>query len=87
MLRRNINSKVEHKKSKGQSTVEYLILVAAVIAALLFFLKPGGLFQKAYNSTLITGTNGMEDMAGRLRSSRPMICNGKVFNGPGTSCP
>lgn len=70
MLKRNIvnNSK---KKKKGQSTVEYIILVAAVLAALLVFLGPGGIFRTAFNSTLSTGTNGMEDMANRLATSRP----------------
>jgi hypothetical protein len=58
------------KKKKGQSTVEYIILVAAIIAALIVFLKPGGIFQTAYNRTLISGTNGMETMANTLANSR-----------------
>lgn len=68
MLKRNI-SKQTRKKSKGQSTVEYIILVAAVIGALIVFLP--STFQKAYNATLNSATNGMEDMAGRLATSRP----------------
>ena len=68
MLKRN--TKVR-KKRKGQSTVEYIILVAAVLAALIMFLRPGGIFQTAFNDTLRTATNGMEDMAERLRTSRP----------------
>jgi len=61
----------QHKKKKGQSTLEYIILVTGVIAVLLIFLNPnGGLFRTAYNRTLTMGTNGMEDMANRLRYSR-----------------
>ncbi len=70
MLKRNIANNPK-KKKKGQSTIEYIILVAAVLAALLVFLGPGGIFRTAFNNTLGTGTNGMEDMANRLQSSRP----------------
>jgi len=70
MLKRNIK-KTSGKKKKGQSTVEYIILVAAVLAALIIFLKPGGVFQTAYNDTLNTGTSGMLNMASRLANSRP----------------
>ena len=58
-------------KKGGQSTVEYIILVATILAALIIFLRPGGVFQKAYNQTLNTGTDGMQDMADRLSTSRP----------------
>lgn len=57
------------QKKKGQSTVEYIILVAAVIAAVLIFVA--GPFRTAVNQTFSTGTNGMEDMANRLQTSRP----------------
>jgi hypothetical protein len=56
------------KKKKGQSTVEYIILVAAVIGALIIFLP--GTFKNAFNATLRSGTNGMVNMAGRLQASR-----------------
>ena len=68
MLKRNIKRKP--RKKKGQSTVEYIILVAAVIGALIIFLP--GTFRTAYNATLTGGTNGMEDMANRLATSRPL---------------
>jgi uncharacterized protein (UPF0333 family) len=58
------------KKKKGQSTVEYIILVAAIIAALIIFLP--STFQDAFNATLMSGTNGMENMADRLAGSRPL---------------
>jgi hypothetical protein len=61
----------QQKKKKGQSTLEYIILVTGVIAVLLIFLRPGGgIFNRAFNGTLAQGTNGMEDMANRLRHSR-----------------
>ena len=69
MLKRNIMEK-PLKKKKGQSTVEYIILVAAVIGALIIFLP--GTFQATYNQALLDGTNGMNDMASRLSSSRPL---------------
>lgn len=69
MLKRNIMKK-PGKKRKGQSTVEYIILVAAVIGALIIFLP--GTFRTAYNATLTSGTNGMTNMADRLQQSRPL---------------
>lgn len=57
------------QKKKGQSTVEYIILVAAVVAAVLLFVA--GPFNLAVEKTFKTGTNGMEDMANRLKTSRP----------------
>ena len=59
------------KKKKGQSTLEYIILVTGVIAILIVFLNPtSGIFNLAFNSTLQSGTNGMETMANRLSTSR-----------------
>ena len=69
MLKRDIMLKSQ-KKKKGQSTVEYIILVAAIIGALIVFLP--GTFKNAYNAALISGTNGMENMADRLSVSRPL---------------
>jgi competence protein ComGC len=71
MLRKKkiTSSKRAASKAKGQSTVEYIILVAAVIAALLIFLPN---FKTAVQSTMEEGTNGMQNMAGRLSSSRPL---------------
>ena len=68
MFKKNFHNK---RKRKGQSTVEYIILVAAIIAALILFLNQNGPFQKAYNETLNRGTDGMLDMANRLATSRP----------------
>jgi uncharacterized protein (UPF0333 family) len=61
----------KNRKKKGQSTLEYIILVTGVIAILIIFLNPStGIFNQAFNATLRTGTNGMFDMANRLQTSR-----------------
>jgi uncharacterized protein (UPF0333 family) len=70
MLKRIRLNKPAINKKKGQSTVEYIILVAAILAALIVFLAPGGIFSTAINDTFVTGTNGMQNMAGRLATSR-----------------
>jgi len=67
MLKRDIKRQPQ-KKKKGQSTVEYIILVAAIIGALIIFLP--GTFKSAFNAALTSGTNGMENMADRLSASR-----------------
>jgi uncharacterized membrane protein len=68
MLKRNIQVK-SPKKRKGQSTVEYIILVAAVLAALIVFLP--GAFTTAYNTALNSSTAQMTDMSNRLTHALP----------------
>lgn len=58
------------KKKKGQSTIEYILLVTGVIVILVIFLGPNGVFQKKYNEALSEGTEGMVNMAIRLKGSR-----------------
>ncbi len=70
MLKRNMTNNLR-KKKKGQSTVEYILLFATIIAALVVFLAPGGAFQNQYDATLTSGTDGMVNMANRLAISRP----------------
>ncbi len=53
-------------KAKGQSTVEYILLVTAVIAVIIAVTGPAGLFHTRLQNAIETTTNGMEDMAGRL---------------------
>jgi hypothetical protein len=64
------------RKKKGQSTLEYIILVTGVIVVLIFFLRQGGPFATAFNTTLGSGTNGMTGMADRLGGSRGTQPNG-----------
>lgn len=63
--------KGQNRRKKGQSTLEYIILVTGVIAILIVFLNPtNGIFNQAFNNTLRTGTDGMANMAARLNASR-----------------
>ena len=68
MFKHNLHVK---KRKRGQSTVEYIILVAAVIAALIVFLAPQGPFKRAYNKTLYQSTETMNQMGFRLANSIP----------------
>jgi len=68
MLKRNMKSNSK-KKRKGQSTVEYLVLVAGVLAAFIYFLRPQGPFHRALNTTLEYGANEMLSVANRLSNS------------------
>lgn len=60
----------QQKKKKGQSTLEYIILVTGVVVVLLAFLAPGAIFNRHFNSTMASATNGMLNMAERLGGSR-----------------
>lgn len=72
ILKEDVIMVQKNRKKKGQSTLEYIILVTGVIAILIIFLNPSsGVFNTAFNQTLQTGTNGMTDMANRLATSRP----------------
>lgn len=68
MFKRN-RLTVPKKQKKGQSTVEYVILVAAVLTAILIFLAPNGIFHAAVNQSLSDGTDTMQNMSGRLQGS------------------
>ena len=61
------------RNKKGQSTLEYVILVAGVIIVIIWFVGNPATspFQNSLNSTYQQATNGMDDMANRLRNSRP----------------
>ena len=63
-------AKGKNRKKKGQSTLEYIILVTGVVAILIVFLGPNGVFQSNYNESLAAATNGMVNMAKRLGGSR-----------------
>ena len=51
---------------EGQSMIEYILVVAAVIAAVLVFLSNNGIFQNALNATYDTNINSMLNMAERI---------------------
>ncbi len=55
---------------KGQSTLEYIILVTAVIAVLIIFLNPNtGVFVNRVNATYGEVTNGIGTLSGQLTQS------------------
>ena len=51
----------------GQSTVEYILVVAAVIAVIIA--ATTGNFKTRLTTTVDTATSGMEDMANRLHGA------------------
>ena len=72
------------RKTRGQSTVEYILLVTAVVGVMILFLtnKNTGL-QSKLNSTLDTAGNNIGDMSNRLNKSHA-ASNG-VGPGPAVS--
>ena len=51
---------------EGKSTIEYIIIVAGVLAAVLIFLSNNGIFQNALNATYDTNINSMLNVAERI---------------------
>ena len=55
------------KKNKtGQSVIEYLLLVSAVIIVLIIFLNPSSFFRNTVENALNSSVNQLEDMANNL---------------------
>ena len=55
------------KKKKGQSTVEYIILVTAVIAVIIVFVNSNSsLFRRSLNDSYDAATGAMTNMGQRL---------------------
>lgn len=58
------------KNRKGQSTLEYIILMTAVIVAIIaFVVSPTSPFKRALNGTLESGTNTMNAMGHLINST------------------
>ena len=58
------------RKKKGQSTVEYILLVTTVIGVIILFLvNPNSPFRQRLNQSLDVATNDMVDIATRLSNS------------------
>lgn len=51
------------KTQTGQSTVEYLLLFAAVLLVLLIMLGRGGLFERQLNETYKAGSEMVDDFS------------------------
>lgn len=58
-----------HTKNKGQSSVEYIILVTAIIAVAIAFLADDGIFRNTLNGVLGDGAATMNTMSQRLKGS------------------
>jgi len=54
------------RKKRGQSLIEYIILLASVIVLLLVFSKKGGYFQNAMNNTIKITGNHMLNIAEQI---------------------
>jgi hypothetical protein len=58
------------RQRSGQSTVEYIILVTAVIGAIILFMNgPNSIFQQKVNGTLDTTTTIMSSKATALEAT------------------
>ena len=57
-------------KKNGQSTVEYILLVTAVIGTIILFTTGNNAaFKQKLNNTITTTSDGMVNMAVRLTNS------------------
>lgn len=58
---------------KGQSTLEYILLVTAVVAVAIIFLRPstGGVLFDQVDTTLNESANQMNTMTGRMAGFLP----------------
>jgi len=69
------------KNKRGQSTVEYVLLVTAVVAVMIAFVtKPGSGLQGQLGNTLNTTTNDMNVVGAQLAQSH----QGHASTDPGT---
>ena len=58
--------KNKYHSQKGQSIVEYVILVAVVIAALIVFLGRGGIFERSYEKSISGQGDDIKAMADKI---------------------
>jgi uncharacterized protein (UPF0333 family) len=59
------------RNKKGQSTLEYILLVTAVVIILIAFVAgPASPFKKAVNTTLWTGVNTLNSMSNKILSGK-----------------
>ena len=55
------------RNTKGQNTLEYMVMVTAVIVAVIYaFINPNGPFRKHYLQTLKIGTDGLLNLGCHL---------------------
>ena len=56
--------------TKGNTGVEYIVLMAIIIVMLIVFLAPNGTFQTAFNKITTSATSEMTNMGNRIALSR-----------------
>ncbi|GIW78173.1 MAG: hypothetical protein KatS3mg104_3236 [Phycisphaerae bacterium] len=66
-------SLLRRKKERGQSTVEYILLVTAVIAVAIVFLRPNGegVLYNTVNKTFHDAASEVNTLSDRLKASHP----------------
>ena len=85
MFNKRYKHKAEHKSPrKGQSTVEYIILVTAVIGVAIAFLMNGP-FKTTMNQSLTDATGQITNMTGRLTASTALAPADKHSSTPTVS--
>jgi uncharacterized protein (UPF0333 family) len=57
------------KKKRGQSTLEYVILITAIIAVAIVFLAPNGRMRTTVGNSYEDLADGMNTMTNRLTST------------------
>ena len=60
-----------HTPKTGQSTVEYMVLVAAIVSFFIVFFQKGGEFDTTLNDTYSDRTSDMKNMSKRLSGAYP----------------
>ena len=63
-----------HRK-KGQSTVEYIVLVSAVLLVVILFMNDQNGFKGKVNSTLLTASTQMSNAASKFAVSQTTSIN------------
>ena len=59
------------RSTTAQSTVEYMVLVAAVVSFLVVFFQKGGEFESGLNDTYNDRTHDMTNISKRLSTAYP----------------
>lgn len=57
---------MKSKPSSGQSIIEYIILIAMIIAALMVFLGRGGIFEQSYEGIISEQGDGITEMSEQI---------------------
>ena len=71
------------RSNKGQSTIEYILLVTAVIAVMIFFTTSRNTgVQSHLNATMATAGEGMEDKAAAIADAQVDDAPGAGSNAP-----